>query len=152
MTTMGSSASKMLGSRTVRTFFCLVSGIRNPSFLMIVDFCSFYGKLCTAGRRFSSGLPPFTFSVNALLSGQIRCNNTDIGNTARALERAMSAGGCRKRTNAVWAKQRLLMQPFQIFSGGTSRTNDFLAENFLYSLSVIRYILHDEASIKRLFL
>jgi len=114
---------------------------------MIVDFCSFYGKLCTAGHRFSSGLPPFTFSVNALLSGQIRCNNTDTGNTARALERTLSAGKYKKRTNAVWAKQRFLMLPFQIFPDGTSRTNDFLAENFLHSLSVIRYILHDGASI-----
>lgn len=74
------------------------------------------------------------------------------GNTARALERTMSAGECRKRTNTVWAKQRFLMQPFQTFPDGASRTNDFLAENFLHSLSVIRYILHDGASIKRLFL
>ncbi|BAK99851.1 hypothetical protein OBV_26530 [Oscillibacter valericigenes Sjm18-20] len=105
-----------------------------------------------------SGLPIFTrpaaFHILriALLSGQIRCNNTDTGNTVRALKRTISAGGCRKRTNAVWAKQRFLTRPFQFFSDGTSRKNDFLAENFLHSLSVIRYILHDRASIKRLFL
>jgi len=78
---------------------------------MIVEFCSAYGKLCRAESRTSPVRPLFPFSVIALLSGQIRCNNTDTGKTVRVWSRTISAEGGRMRADAVWARQRFLTWP-----------------------------------------